>query len=52
MGSIDRRHRGIRQGLHEANAVWFNGKRQWNIVDSYANTLTLREFHQVLERAA
>jgi cyanophycinase len=36
--------------LRDANAVWFDGGRQWNIVDSYANTLTLREFHQVLER--
>ena len=36
--------------LREANAVWFDGGRQWNIVDSYANTLTLREFHKVLER--
>jgi cyanophycinase len=36
--------------LRDANAVWFNGGRQWNIVDSYANTLTLREFHKVLER--
>jgi cyanophycinase len=36
--------------LRDAKAVWFNGGRQWNIVDSYANTLTLREFHKVLER--
>lgn len=36
--------------LREANAVWFNGGRQWNIVDSYANTLTYREFQKVLER--
>ena len=36
--------------LREADAVWFNGGRQWNIVDSYANTLTYREFHKVLER--
>lgn len=36
--------------LREAKAVWFNGGRQWNIVDSYANTLTYREFHKVLER--
>ena len=36
--------------LRTANAVWFNGGRQWNIVDSYANTLTYREFHEVLER--
>ena len=36
--------------LRSANAVWFNGGRQWNIVDSYMNTLTYREFHQVLAR--
>src|SRR5215203_6595219 len=36
--------------VRDANAVWFNGGRQWNIVDSYANTLTYREFHKVLER--
>jgi cyanophycinase len=36
--------------LREADAVWFNGGRQWNIVDSYLNTLTYREFHKVLER--
>ena len=36
--------------LKDANAVWFNGGRQWNIVDSYAGTLTYKEFHKVLER--
>ncbi len=36
--------------LREANAVWFDGGRQWNIVDSYANTLAYREFHNVLAR--
>ena len=36
--------------LRDADAVWFNGGRQWNIVDSYANTRTLREFHDVLAR--
>ena len=36
--------------LREANAVWFEGGRQWNIVDSYANTRTYREFHQLLAR--
>ena len=30
--------------LRDANGVWFDGGRQWNIVDSYANTLTYREF--------
>ena len=33
-----------------ATAVWFNGGRQWNIVDSYAGTRTYDEFHEVLER--
>ena len=36
--------------LRTADAVWFNGGRQWNIVDSYAKTLTFKEFHKVLER--
>ncbi len=36
--------------LREAKAVWFDGGRQWNIVDSYAGTLTYKEFHKVLER--
>jgi len=36
--------------LAAATAVWFNGGRQWNIVDSYAGTRTYDEFHGVLER--
>lgn len=36
--------------LGEADAVWFIGGRQWNLVDSYANTLAEREFHNVLAR--
>jgi cyanophycinase len=36
--------------LRNATGVWFNGGRQWNIVDSYAGTLTYKEFHKVLER--
>ena len=36
--------------LHDAKAVWFNGGRQWNIVDSYANTRTYNAFHAVLSR--
>jgi cyanophycinase len=36
--------------LRDADAVWFNGGRQWNIVDSYAGTLTYKEFHHVLAR--
>jgi cyanophycinase len=38
------------KALRDADAVWFNGGRQWNLVDSYANTLTEREFHAVLDR--
>lgn len=38
------------QALNEATAVWFNGGRQWNIVDSYAGTRTYDAFHGVLER--
>jgi len=36
--------------LTDANAVWFIGGRQWNLVDSYADTLTFREFNKILER--
>ncbi len=36
--------------LRQADAVWFEGGRQWNLVDSYAGTLTLKEFRKVLER--
>jgi cyanophycinase len=36
--------------LRNATGVWFNGGRQWNIVDSYAGTITYKEFHKVLER--
>jgi cyanophycinase len=36
--------------LREATAVWFTGGRHHHIVDSYAGTLTYREFHKVLER--
>ena len=38
------------QALREADAVWFNGGRQWHIVDSYRDTRAYREFHQVLAR--
>ncbi len=36
--------------LRDAAGVWFDGGRQWNVVDSYAGTLTLKEFRKVLER--
>ncbi len=32
--------------LRDANAVWFDGGRQWNCVDSYAHTLTEKECRQ------
>ena len=38
------------QPLREADAVWFDGGRQWNLVDSYAGTLTEKEFRKVLDR--
>lgn len=36
--------------LRDARGVWFNGGRQWNIVDSYAGTRTYRAFHDLLGR--
>lgn len=36
--------------LSTANGVWFVGGRQWNLVDSYANTRTHAAFRAVLER--
>jgi cyanophycinase len=36
--------------LRDADAVWFNGGRQWNLVDSYAKTRTFDAFHDVLSR--
>ena len=36
--------------LRDADAVWFNGGRQWNIVDSYAKTRTFTAFHDLLKR--
>ena len=36
--------------LLDADAVWFDGGRQWNAVDSYMNTRTLEEFWNVLHR--
>jgi cyanophycinase len=38
------------QVLRDADAVWFMGGRQWHLVDSYKNTLTEKEFHNVLAR--
>ena len=36
--------------LADARAVWFEGGRQWNLVDSYANTRAEKAFHAVLDR--
>jgi cyanophycinase len=36
--------------LINARGVWFNGGRQWRIVDAYANTLTEKEIRNVLAR--
>ena len=38
--------------LRDAKGVWFVGGRQWNIVDSYANTLTLRNSGRCWSAAA
>jgi len=36
--------------LLDATGVWFDGGRQWNMVDSYAGTRTEREIKNVLAR--
>jgi cyanophycinase len=36
--------------LRHAGGVWFEGGRQWHLVDSYANTASERGFHDVLAR--
>lgn len=36
--------------LRRAGGVWFEGGRQWHLVDSYAGTKTERGFHEVLAR--
>jgi cyanophycinase len=36
--------------LKKARGVWFNGGRQWRLVDAYANTLTEKEIRKVLTR--
>jgi cyanophycinase len=36
--------------LLDADAVWFDGGRQWNMVDSYMGTRTVKEFWNVLNR--
>jgi cyanophycinase len=36
--------------IRRAGAVWFEGGRQWRLVDAYAGTRTEGEFHDVLAR--
>ena len=36
--------------LSKAGGVWFEGGRQWHLVDSYAGTKTEKAFHDVLAR--
>jgi cyanophycinase len=36
--------------LRDANAVWFDGDKQQDLIDSYLSTLTHRELIKVLER--
>jgi len=36
--------------ITKARAVWFPGGRQWRLADSYLNTLTHREFNNLLSR--
>lgn len=36
--------------LKKATGIWFRGGRQWKLADSYLNTLTQKEFTNVLNR--
>src|SRR5262249_19750962 len=36
--------------LRQAHGVWFEGGRQWRLVDSYLNTRTERELFALLDR--
>ena len=36
--------------IRRAGAVWFEGGRQWHLVDSYAGTKSEKEFNEVLAR--
>src|SRR5437763_7717523 len=36
--------------IAKAGGVWFEGGRQWHLVDSYAGTKTEKAFHDVLSR--
>jgi cyanophycinase len=36
--------------LLDAHGVWFDGGRQWNMVDSYMNTRVVQEIRNVLQR--
>jgi cyanophycinase len=41
---------GFAAPLKKARAVWFDGGRQWRLVDAFAGTRTQREIEAVLER--
>jgi len=36
--------------LRQATGIWFDGGRQWRLVDAYGGTLAEREFRAVLDR--
>lgn len=36
--------------LAQARGIWFDGGRQWRLVDAYQDTQALKMFHKVLER--
>jgi cyanophycinase len=36
--------------IRKAGAIWFEGGRQWHLVDSYAGTKSEEEFRKVLDR--
>lgn len=38
------------QSIRKARGVWFDGGRQWRLVDSYLNTRTHRELEALLQR--
>ncbi len=41
---------GFAEPIARAGGVWFEGGRQWHLVDAYAGTRTERAFHDVLAR--
>jgi cyanophycinase len=38
------------RAIREASGVWFPGGRQWHLADSYLDTQTERELHNLLDR--